>query len=487
MLDPIANQAEALELALQYHRSRNFHQAEQIYRQILHHNPDCLEALHLLGTIAFQMGHPEAAIEHYQQVLALDPDYVWVYNDMGIALRMQGQIEAAIAAYRKALTLKPDCAESHYNLGNALQLQDRCDEAILCQQQAIALKPDFSRAHYNLGRLFHEQGDLTDAMTCYERAIVLNPEDVDFRWNLAIALLTMGELKRGFAEYEWRWQLRDNLPRPFSAPLWEGSPLAGKTILLHAEQGFGDTLQFIRYATLVAQRGGQVVVECQPALIRLLATVDGVQQVVARGDTLPDFQVHAPLLSLPRILGTELQTVPAQIPYLKPPAIAFKLDCSADRRLKIGLVWAGNPKRENDQLRSCTLAQFSRLLNIEGIAFYSLQKGPKAAELSQMPQCSDRIQDLSHHLNDFADTAAIVAQLDLVITVDTAVAHLAGGLGKPTWVLLSHSADWRWLLDRVDNPWYPSMRLFRQKQAGKWEDVVNCVAEALQEVRKCEG
>ncbi len=484
MLEPIANHAEALEIALQHHRSGHLQQAEQIYRQILHNDPNCLQALHLLGTIAFQMGYPDAAIGHYQKAIAQDPDYVWVYHDMGIALRKQGQFEAAIAAYRKAIALQPDCAESYYNLGNVLQLQNRRDDAIACQQKAIALKPDFSRAHYNLGKLFQDQEELEKAIACYERTIALNPDNIDSRWNLAVALLTAGSLKRGFTEYEWRWQVQGNLPRRFSAPLWDGSQLAGKAILLHAEQGFGDTLQFIRYVPLVAQRGGNVVVECQPALMRLLATVDGIQQLVTRGDPLPEFKVHAPLMTLPKIFGTDLHTVPAQVPYFFPPATPFTLDSDADTALKVGLVWAGNPQRENDQLRSCSLAQFFKLLDIDGIAFYSLQKGTKAAELSQMPQCSARIQDLSHHLNDFADTAAIVAQLDLVISVDTAVAHLAGGLGKPTWVLLSRPADWRWLLDRVDNPWYPSMRLFRQQQAGRWEAVFDSVAEALRHLRK---
>lgn len=288
-------------------------------------------------------------------------------------------------------------------------------------------------------------------------------------------------MRRGFTEYESRWQKEDNPARPFSQPLWDGSSLEGKTILLHGEQGLGDQIQFIRYVPLVAQYQGRIVVECSPPLVRLFTSVAGIYQLIARGEDLPTFDVHAPLMSLPRILGTTLETVPAQIPYLYPTAsISLRLETPPSTSLKVGIVWAGSPFFKGNYKRFCPLSYFLNLLNVPNIAFYSLQKEPQVEELTKLSPPLP-IQDLGTQMNDFADTAFVLQQLDLVISVDTAVAHLAGALGKPVWLVLSFSPDWRWMLKREDSPWYPTMRLFRQSQFGDWQGVFEQVEQALHE------
>jgi hypothetical protein len=326
-----------------------------------------------------------------------------------------------------------------------------------------------------------EQGRLAEAATCYEQALHLKPDYADAHLNLAYSWFFRGDLEAGWPEYEWRWKRR-GFPQPsFRQPLWDGSSLQGQTILLFAEQGLGDTLQFIRYAPLVRQHGATVIVQCQEPLLRLLATCAGIHRLVPEGCALPPFDVQAPLLSLPRILRTTLATIPAKVPYL---SVDPGLSTHWQRRLsdvegfKVGIVWQGNPEQARDRRRSVPLLAFTPLAVIPGVRLVSLQKG---AGRAQLPDLADRLGllDMTDRLKDFADTAALISQLDLVITVDTAVAHLAGALGVPVWLALASSADWRWLLEREDSPWYPSMRLFRQSTWGDWAGVFERLTEAL--------
>jgi len=306
----------------------------------------------------------------------------------------------------------------------------------------------------------------------------------DGHWNLALALLVQGHFPEGWEEYEWRWKTKGLLsPRQLlPQPLWDGRPLAGRAILLHAEQGLGDTIQFIRYLPLVAQRGGRVIVECQPELQRLVQAMTPDIPVLARGQPLPDFAFQCPLLSLPKALGTTLATIPATVPYLH--ADAQNVQMWRDRlaghgsALKVGLIWAGNPHHKNDRNRSVKLASLAPLAQVPGVQFYSLQKGAAAAQAKTPPPGMDLI-DRTDDLQDFADTAAMIANLDLVIAVDTSVVHLAGALAKPVWTLLPYCPDWRWLLKRQDSPWYPTMRLFRQPEIGDWDSVIQQLAAAL--------
>jgi hypothetical protein len=320
--------------------------------------------------------------------------------------------------------------------------------------------------------------------------LAIDSHDANARYNRSLILLTEGNYREGFPEYESRFKTREFPPCPFRQPVWNGSDLTGRTILLHAEQGLGDTIQFIRYAAIVAQRGGRIVLTCHQPLIRLLSTLPSIDELVPLGYPTPNFDVYAPLMSLPGILGTTLETVPAAIPYLTPPAesnvrvISPGSDTAKQQTqrskppLKVGIAWSGGHLYKKNQSRSCPLKHFEPLLQLPDIAYYSLQKGIAQTTLAELVW-ETQIQDLGSQLGDMADTAAAIAQLDLVITVDTSIAHLAGALGKPVWVLLTYLPDWRWMLHREDTPWYPTMRLFRQTQPGDWQGVLDRVSQEL--------
>jgi tetratricopeptide (TPR) repeat protein/glycosyltransferase involved in cell wall biosynthesis len=478
--------APPFETVLQLYQSGNLTEAERCCQHILQRQPDHLEARHALGVIYCRQARSNAAIAEFQRVLAVQPDFAEAWGNLGSALQAQGNLTDAVAHYQHAIALNPNYVDAHQNLAVALKDLDRLEAAVTHCERVIALKPDLPDIYYNLGFILRRLGRLEAAIAHYRRAIALKPDFVEAHKNLGHALLLTGDLPNGFAEYEWRWQQPNWFPRPFAQPLWDGTDLHGKTILLHAEQGMGDTIQFIRYAQQVRDRGGKVIVECQEPLLRLLETVAGIDRLTSQTGPLPDFDLHAPLLSLPHLLGTTLATIPAEVPYLQaPPDANFNLQSpnlsqNFSQNLKIGIAWTGNPHHKNNRHRSCQPADFRRLIALPGTRFYSLQKGDAVQDLQT---CTDLpIHDLSDRLHDFADTAAAIAQLDLVITIDTAVAHLAGALGKPVWVLLSYAPDWRWLLDRSDSPWYPTMRLFRQTAPGNWQSVFESVQIALEQL-----
>ncbi|MGI0489742.1 tetratricopeptide repeat protein [Pantanalinema rosaneae CENA516] len=475
---PSPQLSTTLQTALQHYQQGNLQEAERLYRQVLQQDPDQVEALHAIGVIVCQAGQLETAENYLRRAVTLLPQFAQAWGNLGGVVQQRGRVEEAIGYYKQAIALDPLYADAHQNLAVALQEQERLEEAIVHCQQAIALKPQIADLYYNLGFMLRRLNRLDEAIVQYRQAIQRRPDFVEAHKNLGHALLLQGKFPEGFVEYEWRWQQQHWSRRPFTQPEWDGSPLNGKTILLHAEQGFGDTMQFVRYATLVRDRGGRrVIVEAQAALVRLLETAPGIDQLVAQDTPLPDFDVHAPLLSLPRILGTTLDTVPATIPYLQAPSPLPHLPISPSSSLKVGIAWMGNPNHKNNRYRSCTLTDWQPLFNLPGIEFYSLQKGEAEAELNSYPNLP--VQDLSPYLKDFADTAAAIAQLDLILTIDTSVAHLAGALGKPTWLLLSFAPDWRWMIDRDDSPWYPTMRLFRQTAPGDWAGVFDRVKLAL--------
>jgi hypothetical protein len=381
--------------------------------------------------------------------------------------------------------LAPKKPETHYLQGLLSAKQQRLDEAETSYRRSLELRPGHADTLLNLGNTLLDLGRVEEAATTVQELVRLQPEHPDAHKNLGIFLLRVGRWQQGWPEYEWRWRCKEQAPRPFRQPLWDGSPLAGGTILLHAEQGLGDTIQFIRYAPLVKQRGGRVVVECQPALLPLLARCPGIDQLVASGKPLPVFDVHAPLLNLPGIFRTTPATVPASVPYL------FADDALVQRwrdelrsvpGFRVGIVWQGSRKHKEDRRRSVRLERFAPLAAIPGVRLISLQKGPGSEQLADQGGRFE-ILDLAGRLDErsgpFMDTAAVLKCLDLVITVDTAGAHLAGALGVPVWVALAFAADWRWLLDRDDSPWYPTMRLFRQKQPGDWDGVFQRMAQEL--------
>ncbi len=461
-------------------------EAATCYRRVVELKPDYAEAHNNLGAALNGQGEVDEAVACYRRALELKPDFAIVHHNLGVALKGQGKLDEAVACYRRALELEPNYAKAHGNLGIALNEQGKLDEAVACHRRALELKPDFAEIHNNLGVALKDQGKLDEAVACYRRALELKSDYADAHVNLSLLLLT-GDFQRGWAEYQWRWKTKQCPPRDFSQAPWDGQPLEGRTILLHAEQGFGDTIQFIRYASLVKQAGASVLVECQKPLVRLLAGCRGVDALIGRGDDLPPFDVQAPLLSLPGIFHTSLETIPADVPYLFADPVLIEqwrgeLGPIADS--KIGIAWRGNPTHKNDRARSIPLSCFEPLASLPAIHLVSLQKGAGAEELQEARDHFPVI-DLGSRLDEtsgaFLDTAAVMMNLDLVITCDTAVAHLAGALGVLVWVALPFVPDWRWLLDRSDSPWYPTMRLFRQDKRGDWQGVFQRIEAAIGE------
>jgi tetratricopeptide (TPR) repeat protein len=459
---------------------KRFSEVFEAYDRALALKPDYVEVIVARGNLFYEMHSYDKALEEYERALAVQPDFAFGFNNRGNALQAMGRNDEAVASFERALTLKPDLTEAHNNRGNALLNLNRPEEALADYDTAIAHKP-FAFALVNRGSALHYLGRIEEALDSFNRAIALQPELPEAHWNKALLCLAIGDFEQGWPAYEWRWRGATELtPREFSQPQWRGENLNGKTILLHAEQGFGDTIQFIRYLPMVARKGCKVILELPDSLMPLIADTDGLVSMHRRGDALPAFDVHCPLMSLPLSFGTTATTIPASVPYLRAPAErveAWRARLAHLGKPRIGLVWSGKPSHKNDHNRSIALSRLEPLLSIPGVAFVSLQREYRAAELTALARLP--ILRLDEAITDFADTAAVIGELDLVIAVDTAVAHLAGALGRPLWLLLSHIQDWRWMHERADSPWYPSARLFRQSQIGDWDGVISAVAQQL--------
>ena len=426
-----------------------------------------------------------------RRALESDPNLAAAHHQLAIVLRAKGDTDEAVASARRALAIRDDFAEAHNFLGVLCCDQAQVEQAIACFERALAIDSDFAQAHNNLGVIFTDRGAVDEAMCSLDRALEIRPDYPEAHLGRAHLLLQRGDFDEGWREYEWRWKCKSlsRFYRPFERPQWDGCDLAGRTVFLHAEQGLGDTIQFIRYAALVAERGGRIVVECQPELKRLLQRMPGIEDWFLQGHSPPPptlYDVHCPLMSLPLACGTTLESIPARLPYLSacPEEVnVWRQRLAKDSaRLKLGLVWAGNPIHPKDHLRSLPPGTLARLGNVQGVSFYSLQK-ENSGQPTSAPPAEFRMVNLTEDLRDFSDTAALIANLDMVIAVDTAVAHLAGALAKPVWTLLPTAADARWLIGREDTPWYPTMRLFRQRTAGDWGEVIERVAEALEVLR----
>jgi tetratricopeptide (TPR) repeat protein len=503
---------------LAQHQAGRLAEAEKIYNRILAIVPGHCGGSHWLGVIFHQRGEHVRAVRYIDAALAQNPDDVLALNNRGNALQALKRFEDALASYDRALALRPDFADAHSNRGNALQALQRSEDAVASFDRALALRPDFAEACYNRGNALHALAQFAQALTSYDRALALRPHYAEAHCNRGVTLhdlkrfdealasyrraltlrpeyaeahygealcrLLTGDLDRGWDEHEWRWETEQfrNGRRDFSAPLWDGSQeVAGKTVLVHAEQGFGDTIQFARYVPAVAERGARVILEVQEPLHDLMHTLPGAAQIVSRGDMLPDFDMHCPLLSLPRAFATRLESIPAQTPYLHASAgrvADWNARLPPRTRPRIGLVWSGRPTHKNDSNRSIGLGSFLPLLDGVEATFVSLQRDVRAADATLLRKRTGLVH-FGDKLKTFADTAALIANLDLVIAVDTSVAHLAGALRKPVWVLLPFIPDWRWLLDRDDSPWYPTARLFRQDDSRRWDSVFVRLRAAL--------
>jgi tetratricopeptide (TPR) repeat protein len=512
-------------------RQEKFDEAIDYYRRTLQLRPQYAEGWYNLGNALKRQGKPEDAVPCFQQALRLRPNYAEACNNLGSVLTVLDKLDDGIAWYRKALAIKPEYQAAYYNWGNALGRQDKLAEAILCYHEALRLKPSDAAAWTNLGNLHQVQGQFNKALACFQKALDHEPDRAETHFNRALLRLLLGDWVQGWPEYEWRLQT-DDFPRcPFPQPRWDGSPLAGRTLLVLAEQGLGDAFQFVRFVMFLRQSGEQVIFQCQPPLLPLMTQCLGEQGLITQGSPYPDFDVYTPLLTLPAVLGIMPATVPSPVPYLHAssdlvgqwrqklsgvpcPVSGVKTGPSSDIGLRtsdfghfsdtghrtpdsgqfrVGIAWQGTPKFRGDRQRSIPLEQFAPLAEVPGVQFISLQKGPGSEQLSVMScQLSEKIQTTSdrfciHDLREgldetsgaFMDTAAVLMSLDLVISSDTAVPHLAGALGVPVWLALALAPDWRWLLQREDTPWYPTMRLFRQTHYGHWEDVFERMAEEL--------
>jgi tetratricopeptide (TPR) repeat protein len=456
---------------------------------------DHAESHYHRAQVLLQLQRPAPALPSIERAIELMPGNAEAHCHRGNALAALGRHEEALASFERALALQPNHAGVCYNRANLLKQMSRWPQALASYEQALAINPDYAEAHVNRGVLLHEQRQLGAALAAYERALAIRPRHAGARFNRACLLLLRGEYERGWEEFEWRWQSgwggRAAEPRRPSQPQWTGTqPLAGKSILLHAEQGLGDTLQFCRYVPLVAQLGARVILEVQPPLLGLLSRLQGVWRLRLAEDPISPADYHCPLMSLPRALGTTLTTIPAPRVYLccdAQKARFWEQQLGFRQRPRVGLVWSGGFRRDHPELwavnerRNIPLVQLAELLRSD-VEFFSLQKGqPAQAELERWRATVQPGQIIDHTawLHDFDDTAALIEQLDLVISVDTSTAHLAGALGKPVWILNRFDGCWRWLLDRRDSPWYPSARLYRQPAPGDWHGVIEQAAADL--------
>ena len=501
-----------LQQALNLHQAGQLPQARDIYEDILKIQPSHADALHFLGVVENHNGNHaravklieksisvfpnnpssylnlgnaqknlkqfQAALVSYNKAISLKPDYALAYSNRGVVLQATKRLGEAVTAFDTAIALKPDYVEAYYNRANALKDLGRMEAAIASYDAAISFVPDFADAHLNRGSALMELSRFDTALQSFETAATLRPDHADAHWNKALLLLLTGKLLAGWPLHEWRWKIgnADSERRSFTTPLWLGAEsLQGKTVLLYGEQGLGDSIQFVRYVKQIANLGAYVLLEAPLQLKDLFKSVEGVGELFPQGQPLPAFDFHCPLLSLPLALNTTLESIPASLSYLKVDSDrvrqwAIKLGHPTKRR--VGLAWSGNAKHGNDHNRSIPLSTLLPYLP-EGIEYISLQK--ELRDCDKLILGKDRNKNIRHfgaELIDFSDTAALCELVDLVISVDTSVAHLAGALGKPVSVLLPHVPDWRWLLERNDCPWYSSASLYRQALPRDWDSAL---------------
>jgi Flp pilus assembly protein TadD len=467
-------------LALAVHEAGRLQQAVDAYRRFTELNATDIEISNNLCACLIELGQLDAASVAAERALALAPQFAKAHVNLGVILERQGRPEAAIACYRRAIAADPHDDKGYANLAVALREVGDLDAALAAARHAVALAPAHPLLLANLSGILHNRGDVDEALTVSHCAVALAPDHATVRYNHAHLLLLCGDLKNGFADYRWRRRCIENVPT-IDGPEWQGEALAGRTLLLCSEQGLGDTLQFIRYLPMLAAAGGTIVLQVQPALVSLLSSLRGVT-VVSRDAPLPPFDLQLPLMDLPYLFGTTLDSIPADVPYLHADPGKAEMWHRAMRdigALKVGVVWAGSPTHSGDRYRSLSAEAVLAPLIMPGVQLYSLQKEPRAADGPVLARLGASVIDLAPRLGDFSDTAAAIFALDLVISVDTSVAHLAGAMGRPTWLMLPYAQDWRWLRDREDTPWYPSMRLFRQTAPQAWSGVVARLSAGL--------
>jgi tetratricopeptide (TPR) repeat protein len=468
------------------HDMKRFDEALVNFDRALAIRPNFAEAFYNRALALYQSKRFGDALASYDRALAIRPDYAKALNNRGSTLKELRRFDEAVASFDRALAVRPDYVVALNNRGLLLEELKRFDAALASYEDALARQPDFADSLNNRGNILIKLKRFDEALASFERALAVRPDYAEAHCTESLLRLLMGDYERGWHKYEWRWRTDEleSFERKCEQPLWLGeNVINGKTILLHSEQGFGDTIQFCRYVPLVARRGAQVLLDVPTPLRDLMVSLDGIAQVIPRGEELPCFDFHCPLLSLPLAFGTTLETIPSEMPYLTVPPENernWKTRLGSERRPRIGVAWCGNPLHKDDCIRSMDLKTFSGILDADA-TFVSLQKDIRVSDVAMLESLGHVLR-FENDLRTFADTAALIANLDLVISVDTGVAHLAGALAKPVWVLLPFVPDWRWLLDREDNPWYPTARLFRQNVSCDWSGVINRVVSELKQL-----
>lgn len=489
-LAPAIRPEVLLERARVLFQAGRLDQARALCEQVVASDPLNADGLNLLGVIFAEDRLYGDAITRFQNALRISPDHVDAWRNQGVALSDLGLLDEALASFDQVVARRPSLSQGHALRAMTLFRLGRFEEAVRAHGPILESTGQDAAMTANLATALLWSGRASEAFEAFDRAVTLAPEYPSARVNRALAKLLHGDLAEGFRDYEWRWQQPGvaSARRDYPQPLWTGQmPLAGKTILLHREQGFGDTIQFCRYAVLAARSGARVILEVQPALARLVRTLRADITVIATGEPIPEFDLHCPLMSLPIGFATTMETIPAEVPYLfaDPARVAAwgELLPVPDGK-RIGLVWAGGSWTGHadhagyDRRRSMPLSALTPLMSISGCDFVSLQVGPAVSQAAR-PHSGVSLRMYTDELRDFSDTAALIQTLDLVVGVDTSVIHLAGALGKPVWLLNRFDTDWRWLLDRDDSPWYPTLRQFRQSVPGDWDGVVRRAADAL--------
>lgn len=484
---PAALQAQArFQKAWALQQGGQLLEALQLYEQVIQAQPKHFDALHLAGVISLQLGNADKAVDLMTRALKIDRDSVSALNNRGAAYMELRQYDMALLNYNKAISLAPKVPKSYNNRGNTLGKLNRLEEALEDFNKAIDLDPAYFAAYNNRATVLSDLLRYDEARTSLKRAIELNPESVDAHWNLGMLLLRLGEFEQGWLESEWRLKRPQalGLKDSYAAPMWTGAePLAGKTVLVCSEQGLGDTIQFCRYAPLLAGMGAHVVFEVQPALMDLLQHLPSVE-LIAQGSEHPAYDLYCPLMSLPMLLKTNLSNMPPPpgVIQVAPDQLARWQALLGDKRKpRVGLVWSGNPSHVDDYKRSIPLQDIVQILG-DDIEWISLHKDVRLSDQAVLVS-HPAIRHFGSEQKVFTDAAAICELLDVVIAVDTSLAHLAATMGKPTWMLLAHSADWRWLQDRQDNPWYSSLKLYRQTKPGDWASVLQSVRADLTQLR----
>lgn len=487
----LAIQPESVEaacnLGLLLHAQRRLGDAMVAYRHALAVRPDHAEVLCNLGVALQDERKLDEAMACYARAIALQPDFAMAHGNLGVALKEAGRLDEAVAAYHRAIAVRPDYDFAFANLAAALLDQGKPEEAVIACRRALAIRPELAMAHFNLATGLKYLCRVDEAAAGFRAAIALDPNLAEAHFSLSQTLLLKGDFASGWPEYEWRWRLKEyawlqNIHGTFSQPRWQGEALAGRTILIYAEQGLGDAIQYARYLPRVAAAGGHIILAVHPPLRRLFAGIAGVTLVSLDTVPLPPFDVHCPLLSLPLIFGTTPDTIPAGIPYLHadPEAVGhWRARIGGAAAPRVGVVWAGNPTQGGDRFRSPRLGAVLKLFDVPNVTFVALQVGPGRRDLETHDLPPD-VLDLGPEISDLADTAAIMAGLDLVVTSCTAPLHLAGALGVPTWAMIPASPHFAWLLGREDSAWYPTLRLYRQEKFGTdWSGVIERISRDL--------